>query len=104
MKKLNWQKLPPNVAKDGQSMWSSVSTYEETPEPNYSSIEQLFCLPQAKEKDKQSMPINKPPKEISFLDSKKNLNLNIFLKQFKSSNEVVVSMIEKGDRSKFDIE
>ncbi|KAM5129237.1 inverted formin-2 isoform 2-T2 [Mantella aurantiaca] len=104
MKKLNWQKLPPNVAKDGQSMWSSVSTYEETPEPNYSSIEQLFCLPQAKEKDKESTTTKKPPKEITFLDAKKNLNLNIFLKQFKSSNEEVVSMIEKGDRSKFDIE
>ncbi|XP_077322934.1 inverted formin-2 isoform X2 [Lithobates pipiens] len=104
MKKLNWQKLPPNVAKDGQSMWSSVSSSEETLEPNYSSIEQLFCLPQAKEKDKESTLTKKPPKEISFLDAKKNMNLNIFLKQFKSSNQQVVSMIEKGDRSKFDIE
>ncbi|XP_018411599.1 PREDICTED: inverted formin-2-like [Nanorana parkeri] len=104
MKKLNWQKLNPNVAKDGQSMWSSVGTCEETMEPNYSSIEQLFCLPQAKEKDAQSTLIRKPPKEISFLDAKKNLNLNIFLKQFKSPNEDVVSLIEKGDRSKFDIE
>ncbi|PIO29296.1 hypothetical protein AB205_0107280, partial [Aquarana catesbeiana] len=104
MKKLNWQKLPSNVAKDGQSMWSSVSSSEETLEPNYSSIEQLFCLPQAKEKDKESTLTKKPPKEISFLDAKKNMNLNIFLKQFKSSNQQVVSMIEKGDRSKFDIE
>ncbi|KAM9294358.1 inverted formin-2-like [Gastrophryne carolinensis] len=104
MKKLNWQKLPPNVAKEGQSMWASVSTSEDTPEPNYSSIEQLFGLPQAKEKDKGTSPIKKPPKEISFLDPKKSLNLNIFLKQFRSSNEEVIAMIEKGDRSKFDIE
>ncbi|XP_066464242.1 inverted formin-2 isoform X2 [Eleutherodactylus coqui] len=104
MKKLNWQKLPPNVTKDGQSMWSSASTIEETPEPNYSSIEQLFCLPQATVKDKATTPTKKPPKEITFLDPKKNLNLNIFLKQFKCSNEEVIGMIEKGDRSKFDIE
>ncbi|XP_068110332.1 inverted formin-2 isoform X2 [Hyperolius riggenbachi] len=102
MKKLNWQKLPPNVAKDSQSIWASVSTYQESPEPNYSSIEQLFCLPQVK--DKETTPVKKPPKEISFLDPKKNLNLNIFLKQFKSSNEEIVGLIEKGDRSKFDIE
>ncbi|XP_040268407.1 inverted formin-2 isoform X2 [Bufo bufo] len=104
MKKLNWQKLPPNVSKDGQSMWFSPSTIVETPEPNYSSIEQLFCLPQAAVKDKAALPVKKPPKEISFLDSKKNLNLNIFLKQFKCPNEEVIRLIEKGDRSKFDIE
>ncbi|KAG8561269.1 hypothetical protein GDO81_015313 [Engystomops pustulosus] len=104
MKKLNWQKLPPNVAKDGQSMWSSSSTIVETPEPNYSSIEQLFCLPQATVKDKAATPTKKPPKEITFLDPKKNLNLNIFLKQFKCLNEEIIGMIEKGDRSKFDIE
>ncbi|XP_073494740.1 inverted formin-2 isoform X2 [Phyllobates terribilis] len=104
MKKLNWQKLPPNVAKDGQSLWSSANTTEETPEPNYTSIEQLFCLPQATAKDKAATPAKKPPKEISFLDPKKNLNLNIFLKQFKCPNEEIIGLIEKGDRSKFDIE
>lgn len=104
MKKLNWQKLPPNVTKDGQSMWSSASTTEESPEPNYSSIEQLFCLPQPTAKDKAAAPAKKPPKEISFLDAKKNLNLNIFLKQFRCPNEEIIGLIEKGDRSRFDIE
>ncbi|KAM4662587.1 inverted formin-2 isoform 2-T2 [Discoglossus pictus] len=103
MKKLNWQKIPPNVIKDGNSMWASVGSVEETMEPDYSSIEQLFCLPQAKAKETVT-PVKKPPKEISFLDSKKSLNLNIFLKQFRSSNEEIVSLIEKGDRNKFDIE
>ncbi|RXM96658.1 Inverted formin-2 [Acipenser ruthenus] len=41
---------------------------------------------------------------ITFLEPKKNLNLNIFLKQFKCSNEEVVHMIKSGDRSKFDVE
>ncbi|XP_077122636.1 inverted formin-2 isoform X1 [Ranitomeya variabilis] len=104
MKKLNWQKLPPNIAKDGQSLWSSSNTIEETPELNYSSIEQLFCLPQATAKDKAATPAKKPPKEISFLDPKKSLNLNIFLKQFRCPNEEIIGLIEKGDRSKFDIE
>ncbi|KAE8586855.1 hypothetical protein XENTR_v10021783 [Xenopus tropicalis] len=103
MKKLNWQKLPPNVINDTHSMWASASSSNDTPEPNYSSIEQLFCLPQAVAKE-PAAPVKKPPKEISFLDSKKNLNLNIFLKQFKCPNEEVIQLIEKGDRSRFDIE
>ncbi|XP_063296032.1 inverted formin-2 isoform X3 [Pelobates fuscus] len=102
MKKLNWQKLPSNVVKETHSMWASSSSTEETVEPNYSSIEQLFCLPQTKAKEEA--PIKKVPKEITFLDSKKSLNLNIFLKQFRSTNEEVVALIEKGDSSKFDIE
>uniref|UniRef100_A0A8C5QF60 Inverted formin 2 n=1 Tax=Leptobrachium leishanense TaxID=445787 RepID=A0A8C5QF60_9ANUR len=102
MKKLNWQKLPSNYVKETHSMWTSSSSTEEALEPDYSSIEQLFCLPQTKAKEEA--PVKKPPKEITFLDSKKNLNLNIFLKQFRSTNEEIIALIEKGDRSKFDIE
>uniref|UniRef100_A0A803SKT7 Inverted formin 2 n=1 Tax=Anolis carolinensis TaxID=28377 RepID=A0A803SKT7_ANOCA len=105
MKKLNWQKLPSNVAREGHSMWASAtSSSEETIEPDYTSIEQLFCFPQAKPKSKEAAAVKTEPKEITFLDSKKSLNLNIFLKQFKCSNEEVVDMIQKGDRTKFDVE
>ncbi|RMB98675.1 hypothetical protein DUI87_24893 [Hirundo rustica rustica] len=105
MKKLNWQKLPSNVVREGHSMWASVSSSgEETIEPNYSSIEQLFCFPQPTPKEKTAAPVKAEPKEITFLDSKKSLNLNIFLKQFKCSNEEVTAMIQNGDRTKFDVE
>ncbi|XP_050810063.1 inverted formin-2 isoform X15 [Gopherus flavomarginatus] len=105
MKKLNWQKLPSNVVRESRSMWASVSSgSDETIEPDYMSIEQLFCFPQTKPKEKAATPVKVEPKEITFLDSKKSLNLNIFLKQFKCSNEEVVDMIEKGDRTKFDVE
>ncbi|XP_071413509.1 inverted formin-2-like [Pithys albifrons albifrons] len=105
MKKLNWQKLPSNVVRDSHSMWASVSSSsEETIEPNYTSIEQLFCFPQPTPKEKTAAPVKAEPKEITFLDSKKSLNLNIFLKQFKCSNEEVTAMIQNGDRTKFDVE
>nr|XP_034960862.1 inverted formin-2 isoform X2 [Zootoca vivipara] len=105
MKKLNWQKLPSNVVREGHSMWASVtSSSEETIEPDYTSIEQLFCFPQTKPKEKQAAPVKVEPKEITFLESKKSLNLNIFLKQFKCPNVEVVDMIQKGDRTKFDVE
>ncbi|KFW61497.1 Inverted formin-2, partial [Pygoscelis adeliae] len=105
MKKLNWQKLPSNVVRESHSMWASVSSSsEETIEPNYTSIEQLFCFPQPTPKEKTAAPVKAEPKEITFLDSKKSLNLNIFLKQFKCSNEEVAAMVQNGDRTKFDVE
>lgn len=103
MKKLNWQKLPSNVARERNSMWATLSSTAEV-EPDFSSIEQLFSFPLAKPKEPSAAPARKEPKEVTFLDSKKSLNLNIFLKQFKCSNEEVTSMIQAGDTSKFDVE
>ncbi|KAM9069879.1 inverted formin-2 isoform X1 [Sarcophilus harrisii] len=105
MKKLNWQKLPSNVVRDSHSMWASVSSLSsEDMEPDYTSIEQLFCFPTTKAKEKNTAPAKKEPKEITFLDGKKSLNLNIFLKQFKCSNEEITDMIRRGDRTRFDVE
>ncbi len=45
-------------------MWASV-TSDSPLEPNYSSIEQLFCLPLAEPKDKSpAAPLKKEPKEV----------------------------------------
>ncbi|XP_072486164.1 inverted formin-2 isoform X2 [Notamacropus eugenii] len=105
MKKLNWQKLPSNVVRDSHSMWASVSSMSsEDMEPDYTSIEQLFCFPTTKPKEKEAAPVKKEPKEITFLDAKKSLNLNIFLKQFKCPNEEITDMIRRGDRTRFDVE
>ncbi|XP_065762926.1 inverted formin-2 isoform X2 [Muntiacus reevesi] len=104
MKKLNWQKLPSSVAR-GSSMWATLSSPDaEVVEPDFSSIERLFSFPTAKPKEQAVAPARKEPKEITFLDSKKSLNLNIFLKQFKCSNEEVTAMIRAGDSTKFDVE
>ncbi|MCI4382842.1 hypothetical protein PGIGA_G00019360 [Pangasianodon gigas] len=104
MKKLNWQKLNSRAVTDGCNIWASEQT-DSPLEPDYTSIEQLFSLPVTEPKEKgPAAPAKKEPKEISFIDPKKNLNLNIFLKQFKCSNEEFVDMIQKGDRSKFDVE
>uniref|UniRef100_A0A8C9E5P7 Inverted formin 2 n=1 Tax=Phocoena sinus TaxID=42100 RepID=A0A8C9E5P7_PHOSS len=105
MKKLNWQKLPSSVARERSSMWASLSSPDaEVVEPDFSSIERLFSFPVAKPKEQAVAPARKEPKEITFLDSKKSLNLNIFLKQFRCSNEEVTAMIRAGDTTKFDVE
>ncbi|KAM9338801.1 inverted formin-2-like [Symphorus nematophorus] len=100
MKKLNWQKLPSRAVSAHQSMWTSASS--DSVEPDYCSIEQLFSLPPTETKSRTKAKTE--PKEISFIDAKKSLNLNIFLKQFKCSHEDFLSMIWRGDRSKFDVE
>lgn len=105
MKKLNWQKLPSSVAREHSSMWATLSSPDaEVVEPDFSSIERLFSFPTAKPKEQAVAPARKEPKEITFLDSKKSLNLNIFLKQFKCSNEEITAMIRAGDSTKFDVE
>lgn len=105
MKKLNWQKLPSHVAQEHHSMWAALGSLgAEAVEPDFSSIEQLFSFPVAKPKEPAAAPARKEPKEITFLDSKKSLNLNIFLKQFKCPNEEVAAMIRAGDTTKFDVE
>ncbi|KAF3861122.1 hypothetical protein F7725_001377, partial [Dissostichus mawsoni] len=96
MKKLNWQKL--RAVTDGHSMWATVQSEPSSREPDYSSIEQLFSFPVTENKDKgAAAPVKKEPKEITFIDPNKTLNLNIFLKQFKCHDS-------EWDRTKFDVE
>ncbi|XP_055969711.1 inverted formin-2 isoform X2 [Sorex fumeus] len=105
MKKLNWQKLPSHVAHESSSMWAALTSADAAgPEPDLSSLERLFSFPAAKPKEPTAVAARREPKEITFLDSKKSLNLNIFLKQFKCSNEEIVDMIRAGDTTKFDVE
>ncbi|XP_017282965.1 inverted formin-2 isoform X2 [Kryptolebias marmoratus] len=100
MKKLNWQKLPSRVVTRDGSLWSSLCS--DTVEPDYCCIEQLFSLPPTDTKSRTRTKMES--KEISFIDAKKSLNLNIFLKHFKCTHEEFVSLIRNGDRSKFDVE
>ncbi|KAM9700174.1 inverted formin-2-like, partial [Menidia menidia] len=97
MKKLNWQKLPSRALADHSSLWTGPS---DPLEPDYSSIQQLFSLPAAEPRTRTRTE----PQQISFIDAKKSLNLNIFLRQFRCSHEDFVSLILKGDRAKFDVE
>ncbi|KAF5916873.1 hypothetical protein HPG69_011781, partial [Diceros bicornis minor] len=80
MKKLNWQKLPSNVARERSSMWSSLSSPgAEVVEPDFSSIERLFSFPVAKPKEPAVAQTRKEPKEVT-------------------------AMIRAGDTTKFDVE
>lgn len=68
---------------------------------DYSTVEELFAsktiLPKETEKIKK-------PTEINLLDMKRSMNVNIFLKQFKMTNDAVVELIRHGDDAKIGVE
>ncbi|XP_066045029.1 inverted formin-2-like isoform X3 [Chamaea fasciata] len=104
MKVLHWQKLPSDVVRQSHSIWAVMpSSSKEPVEPDYTSLELLFSVPSTTPREKMGPKIKKT-KEITFITPKKSLLLSIFLKQFKCSNEEIVAMIQKGDRSKLDAE
>nr|XP_047925654.1 inverted formin-2-like isoform X3 [Anser cygnoides] len=103
MKVFHWQKLPSDVVRQSHSMWAVVpSGSKELIEPDYTSLEMLFCVPPTPPKEKKRPKKNS--KEITFIGPKKSLLLSVFLKRFKCSNEEIADMIHKGDRSQFDAE
>uniref|UniRef100_A0A8C4Q5W3 FH2 domain-containing protein n=1 Tax=Eptatretus burgeri TaxID=7764 RepID=A0A8C4Q5W3_EPTBU len=99
MKKLNWKKLPNHPA-TGSSLW--LSDELELPEPDFSAIEEFFSQIEPTTKKSSAAVKKVEPQEISFLDPRKSLQLNIFLKQFKCSHEEIIEMIRRGDREKLE--
>lgn len=45
-----------------------------------------------------------PSVQISLLDAKKSMNVNIFLKQFRKSTDVIIQLIRDGDPRAFGVE
>ncbi|CAG9135428.1 unnamed protein product [Plutella xylostella] len=114
MKTINWNKIPNNKVVGQNNIWSLVaSSHKHSPkaELDWSEIEGLFCQQVQPTGSAGSSPRlgrspicdssgeRKPRKEsseITLLDGKRSLNVNIFLKQFRSSNEDIIQMIRDG--------
>ncbi|KAK7067271.1 hypothetical protein SK128_021282 [Halocaridina rubra] len=92
MKHLNWSKVT-NSSSISNSVWQGINKeLIETPAKSldYKQIEELFC----QETRKASAKVTKKhSSEVTLLDPKKSLNVNIFLKQFKTSHEETVALI-----------
>ncbi|CAD0204995.1 unnamed protein product [Chrysodeixis includens] len=114
MKTINWNKIPNNKVIGQNNIWSLVaSSHKHSPkaELDWSEIEGLFCQQIQPTGSAGSSPRlgrspicdssgeRKPRKEsseITLLDGKRSLNVNIFLKQFRSSNEDIIQLIREG--------
>lgn len=114
MKTINWNKIPDNKVVGRHNIWSLVArSHQNSPMPDldWSEMEGLFCQQAPTAPTSQSGVLNfrlgqdnsecdrkrKEPTEIVLLDGKRSLNVNIFLKQFRSSNEDIIQLIRDGD-------
>ncbi|XP_067944718.1 inverted formin-2-like isoform X2 [Watersipora subatra] len=98
MKTYNWNKIQNRFLNaDEQNVWAQVAKAKDKVEPNYGRVEELFCQ-KVIGKTESSAPEEKKKKseEITLLDPKKSMNVNIFMKQFKMPNSEVVVKIKKG--------
>ena len=116
MKTLAWNKLPVNKIFGKNNIWTKVAKKFEKEKDtiiDFNDMEQHFCLvapkpPEVIEKgDSNNNNNNKSKKEsseINLLDGKRSLNINIFLRQFRSSNEDIIDMVVTGDFHDFEPE
>ncbi|XP_033218569.1 uncharacterized protein LOC117173991 isoform X2 [Belonocnema kinseyi] len=110
MKTINWNKIPNHKVIGKRNIWALVANeHQNSPmaDLDWAEMEGLFC--------QQMPPILPPttcssnfgtgvdaerrrrePTEIALLDGKRSLNVNIFLKQFRSSNEDIIQLIKDG--------
>ncbi|CAB4005147.1 Inverted formin-2 [Paramuricea clavata] len=102
MRKFQWVKIPPNiVSRNKNCVWVRIWNFPPL-QANFELEEELFKQKQVEKKKKTE---NKKAKtEITFLDSKQSLNINIFLKHFKMPIDAIVQIIRQCDIEKFGVE
>ncbi|XP_058058441.1 uncharacterized protein LOC131209399 [Anopheles bellator] len=125
MKTINWNKIPPQKVLVGkQNIWSIVAdSHQGSPmaDLNWDEMEGLFCLQtqtQGSPKlghrsgtavggcadgagsngtDTPDARKSRKENEITLLDGKRSLNVNIFLKQFRTTNEDIIQLLRNGE-------
>ncbi|CAG9858239.1 unnamed protein product [Phyllotreta striolata] len=112
MKTINWNKIPNNKVVGTNNIWTQVAySHQHSPmtDMDWSEMEGLFCqqappsahsspkLGHRDSSDNLERRMRKDNTEITLLDGKRSLNVNIFLKQFRSSNEDIVQLIKNGE-------
>ncbi|KAI8495404.1 FH2 domain-containing protein 1 [Branchiostoma belcheri] len=106
MRRLNWNKLTTHQVKGKRNIWTQLANSKENGySVDYESLEELFRQTNATGKaiepalDNSEGPEKKVKEtnEVALFDSKKSLNLNIFLRQFRCSNEEIIDKLKKGD-------
>ncbi|CAL7949453.1 unnamed protein product [Xylocopa violacea] len=109
MKTINWNKIPNHKVIGKRNIWSLVANeHQNSPmaDIDWAEMEGLFCqqvppvLPAAScssyGHNSDTERRRREPTEIALLDGKRSLNVNIFLKQFRSSNEDIIRLIRDG--------
>ncbi|XP_043582557.1 uncharacterized protein LOC122567722 isoform X2 [Bombus pyrosoma] len=117
MKTINWNKIPNHKVIGKRNIWSLVADeHQNSPmaDIDWAEMEGLFCqqvppvLPAAScssyGANSDAERRRREPTEIALLDGKRSLNVNIFLKQFRSSNEDIIRLIKDGSHDEIGAE
>ncbi|XP_037086329.1 inverted formin-2-like [Pollicipes pollicipes] len=105
MKTLNWAKVPNRTI--GNSVWQGVTRAFVAPvEVDYDSLESLFSqrVTHRASAHGGAEKKKKTHEEITLLDGKRSLNINICLKQLRKSNAEIVELIKRGRAADIGVE
>ncbi|XP_071847429.1 inverted formin-2-like isoform X2 [Apostichopus japonicus] len=107
LRALNWSKIPanrvmsPSPSDDGddvKNIWQTISENPMDVTSEYEVLEDLFSQKtKSPKKTGEKEKPKKESKEVTLLDGKRSLNLNIFLKQFRKSNDDIIALLRNGD-------
>lgn len=89
LKTFAWNKLPlGKITNNSDNIWSKAAVNCNSYSLDFDSLESLFCqVPSQNSLERKSssvaLTLDQKKSEINLLDSKRSLNVNIFLRQFK---------------------
>ncbi|CAL1536506.1 unnamed protein product [Lymnaea stagnalis] len=116
MKHFTWNKVPALQVRKN-SIWEDVSKMGDAIKVEYNKLEELFSAKVVKEEPKvedkvlrvhssasESELVGSIRRQISLLDPKRSMNVNIYLKQFRKNNAAIVDLIRKGEARSIGVE
>ncbi|KAK6298031.1 hypothetical protein J4Q44_G00310860 [Coregonus suidteri] len=116
LRKLNWEQIPKEKVEGRKSVWSGAATEEEEFPIDLHSLDELFRQKDCKPQDRAgslrrrsvlmrcSSPQDNTTDKVSLLDSKRSMNVGIFLRQFKTAAQEIVEDIRQGVGTRYGAE
>ncbi|XP_064829241.1 FH2 domain-containing protein 1 [Oncorhynchus masou masou] len=116
LRKLNWEQIPKEKVEGRKSVWSGAATEEEEFLIDLPSLDELFGQKDSKPQDRAgslrrrsvlmrcSSPQDNTTDKVSLLDSKRSMNVGIFLRQFKTAVQEIVEDIRQGVGTRYGAE
>ncbi|KAE8584053.1 hypothetical protein XENTR_v10020806 [Xenopus tropicalis] len=109
LRNFNWEAIPPEKVKGKPSLWSSELFHEDL-QIDTRRMEELFGKPE-EDKKRNSLLVRRTMSlgdshlnKVFLLDSRRSMNISIFLKQFKRSAAQIVEDIRKGKAEEYSSE
>ncbi|XP_006884561.1 PREDICTED: FH2 domain-containing protein 1 [Elephantulus edwardii] len=109
MRSFFWKTIPEEQVRGKTNIWTLAARQRHHYEIDAKSIEELFGqqedtttkAPVSKRGGALKASFREPREEITVLDAKRNMNIGIFLKQFKKSPQSIVEDIHQGNNEHY---